>query len=427
MNGQELIKRIGLTAEYVRDFSAQKGEPVWMKDMRLAAFDWLAHDASIQAVSGDAIDYSMLSLESLQLYTPSSASKINCYQACAESSSGKAVQHDSDMICAAIGESLRERGVIFASMDDALIRYPDLVKTYFGTIVAHTSNIWAALNSVLWSGGLFIYVPEGVVIDEPLSAHFFIHQHRMGQFERTLCIVESHARALYHEGCSVSVDQSYALHAAVVEVIVRDHAYFRYTTLQRWGSDMATLVTKRARLDAHASIDWIDANFGSGLLVKYPTVELAGIGARARMVSFARICGSQKYDIGSGVVHSASETHSSMVSRVIACDNASVMVRSRIRMLPHLTGAQAYSTCDTLIESVNACSSAKPALRGSGQTNILSHEARVRSYDDTILLYCMSRGFSLFDARYYISRGFAHDFLSLLPPDIALECEGLLS
>jgi len=429
----------GLDEKLIREISAMKGEPDWMLEKRLAAYKiYLAKP--IPTWGGDL---SPLHFEDIYYYlkpavtekkswddVPASVKetfeKIGVPQAEREMLAGVKGQYDSEVVYGSLKKNLAEKGVLFLSMDEALKTYPEMVKKYFGTIVPMGDNKLAALNSAVWSGGSFVYVPAGVEVDLPLQAYFRINSESAGQFERTLIIAEEGSKVHYVEGCSAPAFSSASLHAAVVEVVVKKGAKVAYTTVQNWYKNIYNLVTKRAWVEEKAEMRWIDGNLGSALTMKYPSCVLAGEGAKAEMLSIAWAGKDQHQDTGAKMIHLAPNTTSQIISKSICRDGGRTTYRGMVQMNKGAYGARSKVVCDALILDDQSRSDTYPTNKIFEEDTILEHEAVVSRVSEEQLLYLMSRGLPEHEAEAMVVNGFLEPVMKEIPMEYAVEMNRLV-
>ena len=324
-------------------------------------------------------------------------------------------------------EEFEKLGIIFTDTDSALKEYPDLFKEYFSKLVPPTDNKLAALNSAVWSGGTFIYVPKGVRVDVPLQTYFRINAENTGQFERTLIIVDEGASVHYVEGCTAPTYSSNSLHAAIVEIFTRKDAYCRYTTIQNWSDNVYNLVTKRAKAYEGATVEWIDGNLGAKTTMKYPSAYLDGKGARGTMLSIAFAGANQIQDTGAKMIHNAPNTSSSIVSKSIAKDGGEVNYRGQVTFGKDSAGSISHIECDTIIMDEKSKSDTIPFNEIHNSQVSLEHEAKVSKISEEQLYYLMSRGLSEAEATEMIVMGFVEPFTKELPMEYAVELNRLIS
>jgi Fe-S cluster assembly protein SufB len=317
-------------------------------------------------------------------------------------------------------------GVVFLDTDSALKEYPELFKEYFGTVIPSADNKYAALNTAVWSGGSFVYVPKGVKVDIPLQAYFRINAENMGQFERTLIIVEEGAEAHYIEGCTAPVYSTNSLHSAVVEIVVKKGGKFRYTTIQNWANNIYNLVTKRAIAYEEASMEWVDGNIGSRLTMKYPSVYLMGRGARGEVLSVAYAGKGQHQDAGAKMVHVAPDTTSQITNKSVSKDGGKTTYRGLAKVAPGAYNSKVNVNCDALILDNHSASDTIPYIEIEEERTTLTHEATVGRVGEEQLFYLMSRGIKEADAMSMIVLGFMEPFTRELPMEYAIELNRLI-
>ncbi|MEM3808303.1 MAG: Fe-S cluster assembly protein SufB, partial [Nitrososphaerota archaeon] len=339
---------------------------------------------------------------------------------------GVGAQYDSEVVYHNIRKELESLGVIFVDMDTGLREYPEIVKKYFGTVVPPNDNKFAALNSAVWSGGSFIYVPNGVEIEFPLQAYFRINASNIGQFERTLIIAEPYSKVHYIEGCTAPIYSTESLHAAVVEIIAMKGAYVRYTTLQNWSTDVYNLVTKRAFAYEEATVEWVDGNIGSKVTMKYPSVYLLGRGARAEVLSVAFAGRGQHQDTGAKAIHLAPETTSRITSKSICKDGGRTTYRGLLHVARGAKGVKSSVRCDALILDDLSRTDTYPYNNVNEDDATITHEATVGKIGEDQLFYLMSRGIPEQEALNMIVLGFLDGFTKTLPMEYAVEFNRLI-
>jgi Fe-S cluster assembly protein SufB len=340
--------------------------------------------------------------------------------------SGVGGQYDSEVIYHSLKKTLAKIGVIFLSMDEGLKQYPAIVKEYFGKIVPYGDNKLAALNTAVWSGGSFVYIPKGVKVDLPLQAYFRINAEKAGQFERTLIVAEEESSVHYVEGCSAPAYSSASLHAAVVEVVVKAKAKVRYTTIQNWYKTVYNLVTKRATVDNDATMEWVDCNLGSKITMKYPSCLLMGARAHGEMLSIAVASNGQQIDAGAKMIHLAPNTTSKITSKSISRGGGRSSYRGQIKVSPLAIGARSKVVCDALIMDSLSRSDTYPSNQIMTGEATLEHEAYVSRVSEEQILYLMSRGLTAKDAEAMIIRGFIEPVIGELPMEYAVELNRLV-
>src|SRR3989441_3860046 len=430
----------GLSPEVVEEISFMKSEPEWMRKFRLKALKhfrarpmpWWGADLS--DIDFDDIYYFIRSTEKqaeswedLPDDIRSTWDKLGIPEAEKKYLGGVSAQYESEVVYHKIKAELDEIGVIFTDMDSALRDHPDLVKQYFGTIIPPNDNKFAALNSAVWSGGSFVYVPEGVHVDIPLQAYFRINAQNMGQFERTLIICEPGSYVHYVEGCTAPIYTTDSLHSAVVEIIVKEGARCRYTTIQNWSTNTYNLVTKRAVAYRDATMEWIDGNLGSKITMKYPSVYMVEPGAKAEILSVAFAGRGQHQDPGGKVIHAAPHTQSVIVSKSIAKDGGRAGYRGLVKIYPGANGSKSAVRCDALILDDQSRSDTYPTMEIDEQDVSITHEATVSKVSDEQLFYLMSRGVKADEAMNMIVRGFVEPIVKELPLEYAVELNRLIA
>ena len=429
----------GLSHAVIDQISDRKNEPDWMRKFRhksLEYFDrrpmpWWA-TADLSGIDFDNIYYyikptgQVKNWEDMPAEIRETWDKLGIPEAEKNYLGGVSAQYDSESVYHSTKKELEDLGVIFTDMDTAVREYPDLVKEYWATIIPPNDNKFAALNSAVWSGGSFIWVPEGVSVDIPLQAYFRINQENMGQFERTLIIVEPGAWVHYVEGCSAPVYSSDSLHSAVVEIIVKDHARARYTTIQNWSNNVYNLVTKRAVAHENATMEWIDGNLGSKVTMKYPAVILKGKGAKGEVLSVAYAGEGQHQDAGAKITHVAPYTQSTVVSKSISKDGGRAGYRGLVRIDDGAKNAKSNVRCDALILDENSRSDTYPSNEIEEETASVGHEATVSRVGDEQLFYLQSRGIDETEAMSLIVRGFIEPITKELPLEYSVELNRLI-
>jgi Fe-S cluster assembly protein SufB len=430
----------GLSEDVVRNISALKSEPQWMLDLRLKGlrlFDrkpmptW---GADLGGIDFDNIKYFVRSTEKQATSWDDLPADIkNTYDRLgipeAEKQrliAGVAAQYESEVVYHKIREDLEEQGVLFLDTDTALREHEDVFKEYFGTVIPVGDNKFAALNTSVWSGGSFIYVPKGVHVDIPLQAYFRINTENMGQFERTLIIVDEDAYVHYVEGCTAPIYSSDSLHSAVVEIIVKKGARCRYTTIQNWSNNVYNLVTKRAFCEAGATMEWVDGNIGSKVTMKYPAVYLMGEHARGETLSIAFAGEGQHQDAGAKMVHAAPYTSSSIISKSVARGGGRTSYRGLVQVDAGAHHSASIVKCDALLVDTISRSDTYPYVDVRDDDVSMAHEATVSKVSDDQLFYLMSRGMEEDEAMAMIVRGFVEPIARELPMEYALELNRLI-
>ena len=430
----------GLSEEVVREMSAMKREPEWMLKFRLKALDkffakpmapWFA--VNMPDLDFDDIYYYIKPTESqvdswddLPAAIKSTYERLGIPQAERKYLAGVTAQYESEVVFHRNRMELGSQGVIFCDMDTAVREYPDIVRKWFGTIIPPNDNKFAALNSAVWSGGSFIYVPPGVKVDMPLQAYFRINAENMGQFERTLIIADQGAQVHYVEGCSAPVYSTDSLHSAVVELVALEGSRITYTTIQNWSTNVYNLVTKRARAEAEARVEWIDGNIGSRLTMKYPSVYLVGPKASGEVLSVAYAGAGQHQDAGGKMIHAAPETTSTIISKSISKDGGVSTYRGLVHVDEDAHNAKSFVRCDALILDEQSVSETKPYMELYEQDAQIAHEATVSKVNDDQLFYLMSRGLSDSQAMGMIVNGFIEPITRTLPMEYAVEWSRLI-
>lgn len=430
----------GLTEEVVREISRVKEEPEWMLAFRLKSLeqfnkmamqDWGPNlsdiDFSKIKYYQKASDKPARDWEDVPDKIKETFERIGIPEAERAYLAGASAQYESEVVYHNMKEEFQKLGIIFTDTDSALKEYPDLFKKYFAKLVPPTDNKLAALNSAVWSGGTFIYVPKGVRVDVPLQTYFRINAENTGQFERTLIIVDEGASVHYVEGCTAPTYSSNSLHAAIVEIFTHKDAYTRYTTIQNWSDNVYNLVTKRAKADENATVEWIDGNLGAKATMKYPSVYLDGQGARGTMLSIAFAGANQIQDTGAKMIHNAPNTSSSIVSKSIAKDGGEVNYRGQVTFAKDSAGSISHIECDTIIMDNKSKSDTIPFNEIHNSQVALEHEAKVSKISEEQLYYLMSRGLSEQEATEMIVMGFVEPFTKELPMEYAVELNRLIS
>src|SRR2546429_3341357 len=432
--------RRGLSEDVVRDISALKGEPEWMLDLRLKGLKLFRRKpmpnwgSDLSDIDFDNIKYFVRSTEKqaaswdeLPADIKNTYDKLGIPEAEKQRLiAGVAAQYESEVVYHKIREDLEEKGVIFLDTDTALREQPELFKEYFGTVIPPGDNKFAALNTAVWSGGSFIYVPKNVKVEIPLQAYFRINTENMGQFERTLIIVDEGAYVHYVEGCTAPIYKSDSLHSAVVEIIVKKDARCRDTTIQNWSNNVYNLVTKRAVVQAGASMEWIDGNIGSKVTMKYPSVYLMGEHARGETLSVAFAGEGQHQDAGAKMVHVAPNTSSTIISKSVARGGGRTSYRGLVQVTEGAHGSRSTVKCDALLVDTISRSDTYPYVDVREDDVAMGHEATVSRVSEDQLFYLMSRGPSEDEAMAMVVRGFVEPIARELPMEYALELNRLI-
>ena len=429
----------GLNADIVRQISKMKNEPAWMTDYRLKAYeiflskpmpDW---GADLSGIDFDDIYYFVRASDKtgrdwndVPEDIKNTFDRLGIPEAEQKYLQGVTAQYESEVVYHSIRKDLESKGVIFTDMDSALRDYPDLVKEYFGTIIPSGDNKFAALNSAVWSGGSFVYVPKGVHVEMPLQAYFRINTKNMGQFERTLIIVEEGGYVHYVEGCTAPSYSEDSLHSAVVEIIVKDGGRCRYTTIQNWSNNVYNLVTKRAKAYTKATMEWVDGNLGSKVTMKYPAVILAGEGAHGEVLSIAFAGKGQHQDAGAKITHLAPNTTSQIISKSISKDGGRASYRGLLKIVEGADNAKSNVVCDALLLDDRSRSDTYPTIECDAKRVTMGHEASVSRVGEDQLFYAMTRGMSEDEANAMIVNGFIEPLVKELPMEYALELNRLI-
>ncbi len=430
---------IGINEDVVRQISAFKKEPEWMLEFRLKslrAFELMKNPKfgpSLKDLDFDSYTYfnrvvkdEARSWDDVPDTIKETFEKLGIPEAERKFLAGVATQYDSEVVYASMISEFKEKGVIFSSTDEALKEHPEIFKKYFNTVVKYTDNKYTALNGAVWSGGSFIYVPKGVELDKPLQSYFRLNAAKMGQFERTLIIVDEGASVHYVEGCTAPVYSEDSLHAAVVEIIVHKDAKCRYTTIQNWSNNIINLVTKRADVYENGQMEWIDGNIGSSINMKYPACILRGEGARGTTISIAVAGKGQYQDAGARMIHLAPNTSSTIISKSVVHSGGTANYRGLVRHTKNAPNSQTHIECDTLILDGISKSDTIPTNEIHNNESFIEHEATVSKISEEQLFYLMSRGLSEEDATQMIIMGFIEPFSRELPMEYAVELNRLI-
>ncbi|MFQ1003014.1 Fe-S cluster assembly protein SufB [Modestobacter sp. SSW1-42] len=430
----------GINEDVVRDISRRKNEPEWMLERRLKALqifgrkpmpDW---GSDLSGIDFQNIKYFVRSTEAQAASWDDLPDDIkNTYDKLgipeAEKQrlvSGVAAQYESEVVYHKIREDLEEQGVLFLDTDTALREQPELFREYFGSVIPAGDNKFAALNTAVWSGGSFIYVPKGVHVEIPLQAYFRINTENMGQFERTLMIIDEGAYVHYVEGCTAPIYKTDSLHSAVVEIIVKKNARCRYTTIQNWSNNVYNLVTKRAVAHEGATMEWVDGNIGSKVTMKYPAVWMTGEHAKGEVMSIAFAGEGQHQDAGAKMVHAAPHTSSTIVSKSVARGGGRTSYRGLVQIDEGAYGSKSTVKCDALLVDTISRSDTYPYVDVREDDVSMGHEATVSRVSDDQLFYLMSRGLSEDEAMAMVVRGFVEPIARELPMEYALELNRLI-
>jgi Fe-S cluster assembly protein SufB len=429
----------GLSPELVAAISEHKNEPQWMRDYRLKSLEYFRArplpdwGGNVAEIDFENIFYYIRptekqanSWEDLPADIKDTWDKLGIPEAEKKYLAGVGAQYESEVVYHKLKEDLEEKGVLFLDMDSGLREHEELVKQYFGTIIPANDNKFAALNSAVWSGGSFIYVPPGVHIDMPLQAYFRINAENMGQFERTLIIVDEDAFVHYVEGCTAPIYSSDSLHSAVVEIIVKPRGRCRYTTIQNWSTNVYNLVTKRAVAYENATMEWVDGNLGSKLTMKYPAIWLMGEGAHGEVLSIAFAGEGQHQDAGGKAVHVAPNTTSVITSKSISKNGGRAGYRGLLEVAKGASGSKSKVVCDALILDEASRSDTYPYMKIDEDNVDIGHEATVSKIGEEQLFYLMSRGLSEAEASAMIVSGFVEPITKELPLEYAVELNRLI-
>jgi len=432
--------RRGIDEDVVRDISRRKNEPEWMLERRLKALkifgkkpmpDW---GSDLSGIDFDNIKYFVRSTEKqaatwddLPAGIKNTYDKLGIPEAEKQRLvSGVAAQYESEVVYHSIREDLEEQGVLFLDTDTALREHEDLFREYFGSVIPSGDNKFSALNTAVWSGGSFIYVPPGVNVEIPLQAYFRINTENMGQFERTLMIIDEGAYVHYVEGCTAPIYKSDSLHSAVVEIVVKKNARCRYTTIQNWSNNVYNLVTKRAVAHEGATMEWVDGNIGSKVTMKYPAVWMTGEHAKGEVLSIAFAGEGQHQDAGAKMVHAAPHTSSNIISKSVARGGGRTSYRGLVQIDEGAHGSRSTVKCDALLVDTISRSDTYPYVDVREDDVSMGHEATVSRVSEDQLFYLMSRGLSEDEAMAMVVRGFVEPIARELPMEYALELNRLI-
>ncbi|MFW6204152.1 MAG: Fe-S cluster assembly protein SufB [Actinomycetota bacterium] len=430
----------GVDEDVVREISARKGEPEWMLEARLKGLRLFQKKpiptwgADLSDINFDNIKYFVRSTEQQATSWDELPSDIkNTYDRLgipeAEKQrliAGVAAQYESEVVYHKIREDLESQGVIFLDTDTGLREHPEIFREYFGSVIPAGDNKFSALNTAVWSGGSFIYVPKGVHVDIPLQAYFRINTENMGQFERTLIVVDEDAYVHYVEGCTAPIYSTDSLHSAVVEIVVKKGARARYTTIQNWSNNVYNLVTKRATAAEGATMEWIDGNIGSKVTMKYPSIYLMGEHAKGETLSVAFAGEDQHQDAGAKMVHMAPNTSSTIVSKSVARGGGRTSYRGLVQVMPRAQHSASTVKCDALLVDTISRSDTYPYVDVRNDDVSMGHEATVSKVSEDQLFYLMSRGLNEDEAMAMIVRGFVEPIARELPMEYALELNRLI-
>ena len=430
----------GLNENVVREISKVKNEPEWMLEYRLKALEAFFR----LPMPSFGPDLSFLDFPSYTYYTrvatgdeknwnevppaiKDTFQKLGIPEQEQKFLSGVTTQYESEVVYHNMLQEVQEKGVIFLSTDMGLQLFPDLFKKYFGTVVPIFDNKFAALNAAVWSGGSFIYVPKGVHLEKPLQSYFRINNEKTGQFERSLIICDEGSSINYVEGCTAPIYSKESLHAAVVEIVVGDHAHCRYTTVQNWSNNIVNLVTQRAKVGANGLMEWVDGNIGSMRNMKYPACILEGDGAKGAVISIAVGGKNQFQDNGARMIHIGKNTSSTIISKSICKNGGVANYRGTVRILPSAENAHSHVECDTLILDDSSRSDTYPKNEIRNASSFIEHEATVSKINEEELFYLESRGIPEEEATQMIVMGFIEPFAKELPMEYAIELNRLIA
>ncbi|MGH9934134.1 MAG: Fe-S cluster assembly protein SufB, partial [Nitrososphaerales archaeon] len=429
------LSKKGLSRETIENISDLKKEPEWMREFRLKAYDEFLR----QKMPNWGGDLSNIDFDNVFYYAKASDKNSKSWEEVPEKIrntfeklgipeaernkllAGVGAQYDSETVYHSLREDLQKQGVIFCDTDTALREHEDILKKHFAKVIPPNDNKFAALNSAVWSGGSFVYVPEGATVDLPLQAYFRINAENVGQFERTLIIAEPNSKMHYIEGCTAPVYSTESLHCAVVEVIAKKGSQVRYTTLQNWSNDVYNLVTKRAYAYENALVEWVDANIGSKLTMKYPSVYLLGKNARAELLSVAFAGKGQHQDTGAKAVHLAPNTTSRITSKSVSRDNGRSTYRGLLHVAKGAINVKSTVRCDALLIDEISRTDTYPYIEVNEDDATITHEASVGKIGEDQVFYLMSRGFTESESLNLIVTGFLEVFTKTLPMEYAVE------
>jgi Fe-S cluster assembly protein SufB len=435
----EKILEKGLNEATVREISRIKKEPEWMTDIRVKAYKHFVKQhtptwgGKLSDIKYQDIRYYLApgkkeedTWEDVPDYVKKTFDRLGIPEAEKKFLGGVGAQFDSEVVYHNLREDLQKQGVVFLSMDQGLKEYPELVKKHFGKIIPYNDNKFAALNTAVWSGGSFVYIPKGVEVNIPLQAYFRINAESMGQFERTLIIADEGSKVHYVEGCTAPKYTSNSLHSAVVELIALEGSNIRYTTIQNWANNIYNLVTKRAFAKKTATVEWLDCNLGSKLTMKYPAVYLLGEGSKAEVLSIALAANGQHQDAGAKAVHVASNTTSRIISKSISKDGGRTSYRGLVKVHPKAENVKSNVQCDALLLDDRSRSDTYPYIEIDNSSATISHEASVGKIGEDQIFYLTSRGLTEEQALTLIVLGFIRPFTKQLPMEYALEMNRLI-
>jgi len=429
----------GLSRAVVEEISSQKGEPEWMRAYRLKALEHFLQrptptwGGNLAGLNFDEIFYyvrpseaSSGSWDDVPDTIKRTFDKLGIPEAERKFLAGVGAQYESEMVYHSIQEHLEKQGVIFVSSDDGLKKHPEIFKQYFGTVVPFSDNKFAAVNSACWSGGSFVYVPAGVHVDLPLQAYFRLNTQSMGQFERTMIIAEEGSYVHYVEGCTAPIYTKDSFHSGVIEIVVKKGARVRYTTIQNWSTNVYNLVTQRAVVHEGATMEWVDANLGSKLTMKYPSCYLVGEGAHGEILSMAFAGDGQHQDAGGKVIHAAPHTTSKVTSKSISKGSGRASYRGLLKVYKGAVGSKSNVVCDALLLGPEARTDTYPTIEIDEDDVSIGHEATVSKVGEEQLFYLTSRGLSKEEATTMVVSGFIEPLVKELPMEYAIEMNRLI-
>ena len=429
----------GLSRAVVEEISSQKGEPEWMRAYRLKALEHFLQrptptwGGNLAGLNFDEIFYyvrpseaSSGSWDDVPDTIKRTFDKLGIPEAERKFLAGVGAQYESEMVYHSIQEHLEKQGVIFVSSDDGLKKHPEIFKQYFGTVVPFSDNKFAAVNSACWSGGSFVYVPAGVHVDLPLQAYFRLNTQSMGQFERTMIIAEEGSYVHYVEGCTAPIYTKDSFHSGVIEIVVKKGARVRYTTIQNWSTNVYNLVTQRAVVHEGATMEWVDANLGSKLTMKYPSCYLVGEGAHGEILSMAFAGDGQHQDAGGKVIHAAPHTTSKVTSKSISKGGGRASYRGLLKVYKGAVGSKSNVVCDALLLGPEARTDTYPTIEIDEDDVSIGHEATVSKVGEEQLFYLTSRGLSKEEATTMVVSGFIEPLVKELPMEYAIEMNRLI-
>lgn len=429
----------GLNEDVVRQISRYKNEPEWMLEIRLKALhEFFKHPNPTFGPSLDFINFQDYTYykkvsknvekrwEEVPTEVKNTFDKLGLPEAEQKYLAGITTQYESEAVYHNMLQEVQEKNIIFLDTDTALKQYPEIFKKYFGKIVPYTDNKYAALNTAVWSGGSFIYVPKGVTLDKPLQSYFRINSQRSGQFERTLIIVEDESSLHYVEGCTAPLFSSDSLHAAIVEIYVGKNAKMRYSTIQNWSTNIINLVTKRALVEENGLMEWVDGNIGSSLNMKYPCCVLKGDNSKGSCISIAVSSKNQYQDAGAKMIHIGKNTTSKIISKSIVKEGGVSNYRGMVEIRKNATNSKGHVECDTLILDDISKSDTIETNTVNNNSSFLEHEASVSKINENDLYYLQSRGLSKKEATHLLVMGFIEPFSSELPMEYAVELNQLI-